>query len=275
MIRGVVAVLSWLAAAVLPQNAAHGTDREGSSLAITAQPVDGNAVLIARPGQAFFKFSARPPMTVILQGEVPPLLAAQFGASSSAPFKPGLQLHGIPERPGLYCDLLRRRGLGLSAACLHDLDGDGRFDEGLRFEFNSGFSELLFFTPTGKIIGGGFDRKPVPLATPVGYVASVPAANVTGTLTLRWRNGSRQTSGPENAELWISTPANYTDTGGVSERFVAFPRARAPLDVELYGIRLRIHGFDEQGDMKVSVLSMKDGETVPLKFQGYTITMIG
>jgi hypothetical protein len=47
-----------------------------------------------------------------------------------------------------------------------------------------------------------------------------------------------------------------------------FDRTKVPLDVELYGIRLRIHGFDEKGAMRYTLLGMTDGAPIPLLFRG-------
>jgi hypothetical protein len=56
---------------------------------------------------------------------------------------------------------------------------------------------------------------------------------------------------------------------------LAFRRESAPLDVELYGIRLRILGFDPDGAMRYKILGMTDGVAVPLLFRGYTVHIIG
>lgn len=249
--------------------------REGSSFATIAQPADPAETLTARPNQAFFKFDARPVTAATLQDGVPVEIAIQFGAKAEVPFAPGRQLYGVPERPGLFCDLLRSRGLGLSAACLRDTDGDGRFDEGLRLDFNSGSGDVLLLTPSHKIIGVRFKAKPIPLPSPVRYAVTKPAADVTGKLALRWRMGSKRTGNADKVEMWVSTPENYTGTEGLSQRIVSFPRANAPLDLDFYGIQLHVAGFDEKGAMQVSVRGMTDGETVPLVFRGYVIYIIG
>ncbi len=277
MKRSIAGVAMWLIATTAAANLAHAqvAERQGSSFAIIAQPVDDTAIITARPNRAFFTFNVRPVTSVTLQDAVPPEIATQFGAKTDVPFVPGLQLHGLPERPGLYCDLLRARGLGLSGACLRDIDGDGRFDEGLRLDFNSASGDVLLLTPSAKIIGVRFKAKPIALPTPVRYTAVRAAPNVTGKLSLRWNKGPRRADGIEGAEVWISTPDNYTGTEGLSQRILSFPRAAAPLDVELYGIKLHIAGFDEHGAMQVSVRAMAEGEVVPLLFRGYVIYMIG
>ena len=254
---------------------AQGQAREGSSFAIVAQPTDPEVTLTVRPNQAFFKFDARPVSAVTLQDSIPAAIATQFGAKADVPFAAGLQLYGLPERPGLYCDLLRIHGLGLAAACLRDADGDGRFDEGLKLDFSSGSGDVLLLTPSGKIIGVNFKPKPIALPTPVRYTTTAPAASVTGKLALRWRMGTRRGGNPDNAEMWISTPENYTGTEGLSQRILSFPRTRAPLDVDFYGIKLHIAGFDDKGAMQVAVRGMTDGATVPLLFHGYVIWIIG
>jgi len=251
---------------------AQGADRLGSSFAIVAQPVDTETVQLANQYSAFFKFDARPLTAVTLSQGIPADLAVQFGAKDDVPFEAGRQLYGWPERPGLYCDLLRPRGLGLSTACLRDSDGDGRFDEGLRLDFNSGLGELLVISHSHKIIGVRYKPRPIPLPNPVAYSPSTPT--VTGRLTLRWKPG-KKVAGAPTVQMWISTPGNQTGTEGLSEYVILFRRDSIPLDVELYGIRLRILGFDERGAMQYRILGMTDGAAVPLLFRGYTFRVIG
>jgi hypothetical protein len=250
---------------------AQSADRLGSSFAIVAQPVDSGTVQVAKQYSAFFKFDVRPLTSVTLSQAIPADLAVQFGAKEDVPFEARRQLYGWPERPGLYCDLLRPRGLGISTACLRDTDGDGRFDEGLRLDFNSGLGELLVISHSGKIIGVRYKPKTVPLPNPVAY--SPATTTVTGKLALRWKPGKKKAGSP-TIQMWISTPGNYTGTEGLSDYVIVFRRESVPLDVELYGIRLRILGFDERGAMQYRILGMTDGAAVPLLFRGYTFRII-
>jgi hypothetical protein len=48
----------------------------------------------------------------------------------------------------------------------------------------------------------------------------------------------------------------------------------APLDVELYGVKVRVLGFDDKGAMRYQVIDVRDGATVPLRFRGYTFRII-
>lgn len=247
--------------------------RAASSFATVAQPAAAEPVQSAKPNRAFLKLDVRPLTAVTLAEAIPADLADRFGAKREVPFDTRLVLHGWPERPGLYCDSLRPRGLGISAACLRDTDRDGRFDEGLRLDFHSGRADLLLVSHSGKIIGARFDARPIPLPNPVAYAPAAPA--VTGKLALRWRPRSKKALGSPAVEIWMSTPENYTGTEGLSENVLLVPRHSAPLDVELYGIRLRILGFDDEGAMQYRLLGMADGVPVPLRFRGYTFRIIG
>lgn len=248
--------------------------RKGSSFAVVAQPGAPGAVQVARPNRAFLNLDVRPASAVTLGASVPAALAAQFGAKADVPFDAGRQLYGWPERPGLYCDLLRHRGLGLSAACLRDRDRDGRFDEGLRLDFNSGSADILLITPNSKVIGAQFTSVTVPLPQPIAYAPADPARDVRGKLTVRWQPVPKKLSAKPAVQLWIETPENYTGTEGLSEQVLIFNRDKAPIDVELYGIKLRVHGFDEKGAMQYSVLEIADGAPVPLLFRGYTFRIM-
>ena len=92
----------------------------GSSFAIVGQAGTGDAVLTAKNNGALTELKARPITAVTLGTAIPPATSALFGAKPDAPFDTTRTLYGWPERPGLYCDLLRTRGLGLSTACLLD-----------------------------------------------------------------------------------------------------------------------------------------------------------
>jgi hypothetical protein len=52
-------------------------------------------------------------------------------------------------------------------------------------------------------------------------------------------------------------------------------RTRLPVEVELYGIRLSLLGFNPEGALRYSVLSLTDGAAVPLLFRGYVFRIIG
>lgn len=270
---GVIATLAALPViAQSPPAPPHGA---GSSFAIVGQPVARDAVLLARSGGTLLELKARPVAAVRLGESIAPETAALFGAKADAPFDTARVLYGWPERPGLYCDLLRTRGLGLSTACLEDTDRDGRFDQGRRFDFNSGLGDLLGVTPSGKIIGVRTDaKKPgrIALPRPVAYTSTEVPPDVTGRLALKWRRV--KAGGGHAAQLWITTPDNYTGTEGISEQVAQFPLTQVPTEGELYGVRLRILGFDDKGAMRYQVLEVRDGATVPLRFRGYTFRIM-
>jgi hypothetical protein len=244
--------------------------RIGSSFALIANPPAPEREQVARGQGEFLKFDAQPLSAVTLAEAIPHALASQFGAKREMPFDTTRRLYGWPERPGLYCDLLRSRGLYISAACLQDKDVDGDFDEGLRLDFNPRHADLLGVTPNGKIIGVNFTKLRVPLPTPIAYTPVAPAGEVSGKLALHWKRAPDKASGRDLAQLWISTVDYSTGTYGLSENVLMFDRAKVPMDVEFYGIRLRIHGFDSDGRMRYTLLGMTDGTPVPLLFRGET-----
>lgn len=247
--------------------------RLGSSFAVIGQPAPPSGEQVAKANAAFLRIEVRPVSAVTLGGAVPAATASAFGVKGDIPFAPGAMLYGWPERPGLYCDLLRPRGLGLSAACLRDADGDGAFEEGTRLDFYSSRANLLVISHTGKIIGANFTKVAVPLPAPVPYAKATPSLAVPGKLALRWKPGPKK--GPPAILLWLSTPENYTGTEGLSENVLSVDRTRLPIDVELYGIKLRLLGFDLDGGLRYSVTEVTDGATVPLLFRGYIFRIIG
>lgn len=262
-------MLPLLALATIVASAAPAAEevepRIASSVALIASPVAGREHT-ARRNQTLLMFEARPVLAVTLAQPIPHSLSSQFGARSDVPFNIGRRLYGWPERPGLYCDLLRSRGLTTSAACLLDSDMDGDFDEGLRLDFHSRHADLLGVTPNGKIIGVNFTKVRVPLPDPIAYTPAAPARDVSGKLLLHWKRLRDKASQRDIVQLWISTAETTTGTKGLSEKVLTFDPANVPGDLEFYGIRLRIHRFDTDGRMRFTVLGMIDGVPIPLLF---------
>lgn len=242
--------------------------RIGSSFGLIANPPAPDGEQVARGQSEFLKFDVQPLSAVTLAEAIPDALASQFGAKREMPFDTTRRLYGWPERPGLYCDLLRSRGLYISAACLQDKDVDGDFDEGLRLDFHSRQGDLLGVTANGKIVGVKFTKVRVPLPTPIAYTPVDPAGEVSGKLALLWKRAPDKASGRDLAQLWISTVDYSTGTDGLSENVLMFDRTKVPMDVEFYGIRLRIHGFNSEGRMRYTLLGMTGGTPIPLLFRG-------
>lgn len=220
-----------------------------------------------------FALNVRPASAVTLEGAIPAELAGKFGAKTDVPFIVGRQLYGWPERPGLFCDLLRPRGLGLSAACLWDRDLDGRFEEGTRLDFNSGSGDILGITPSRKIIGVRLTKVRVPLPAAISYAKSDPDPSVTGKIVLYWLKA--RNNGPPIEQIYLGTPDNYTGTEGLSAEILAFRGDRLPMDIDIYGVKVRLLGHDDKGALRYTVLSTTRGAMVPLLFRGYVIRMIG
>lgn len=200
-----------------------GACPSGVQLAIVGQAVAGDAVLTAKNNGTLTELKVRPVSAVTLGAAIPPATSALFGAKPNAPFDTMRTLFGWPERPGLYRDLLRTRRLGLSTACLRDVDGDGRFDEGRRFDFNSGFGDLLGITPSGKIIGVRTTAKRLPVLcrSRSPTLSATSPGEVTGRLALMWRKVNlREIAAPQ---IWLRTPDNYTGTKGCPNRSPSFP----------------------------------------------------
>ena len=262
-LRRVVAVAALLSA---PAAFAQVPDLTPSSFAVVAQP-GGEAAQLTGPLRTLLKFDVRPMMAVTLSEAVPAGISAQFGAKDEFPFDTRLQLYGWPERPGLYCDLLRSRRLASSAACLRDTDLDGRFDEGLRLDFNSARSNVLLISHSGKIIGARFNPKPIPLPNPIAYSPSRPA--VTARLALSWRPG-RKAAGAPTVELLISTHG-FT---GCRKRCDLSPRQH-PARRRAVRDQGEDPRFDPEGAMRYRILGMTDGAAVPLVFHGFTVRIIG
>lgn len=265
-----------LAAAVAPAAAssAQVEPRVPSSFALVAAPPTSEGEQLARGTMAFLKFDVQPIQAVTLGESIPDAIASQFGAKREVPFDTKLRLYGWPERPGLYCDLMRWRGMYISAACLQDTDGDGDFDEGRRLDFHHLKSDILGVTANNKVVGMRFSKIRVPLPAPVAYTPVTPAGEATGKMVMRWRRHPDKASGRDLAQLEIATHDTSTGTAGEAENVLIFDRSKVPMDVEYYGIRLRIHGFAEDGQMRYTLLGMTDGVRIPILFRRAATTIM-
>ncbi len=106
----------------------------------------------------------------------------------------GRQLYGWRDKPGLFCDIMHNRGLGSSAPCLLDTDGDGKFDQIERVDFNSGGADIVFITDKQKVRGGRFN-KPHPLAAPIGYAIAPDGDRPTAKVRLSWKSDFKKKIG--------------------------------------------------------------------------------
>lgn len=248
-----------------------------STFAIIGENHDGATVLTAKSSGRLLDLSLRPTSSIVIDNAIPTDVAVSFGAKKEIPFSKGLQLHGWPEQPGLYCDLLRPRGLGLSSACLRDTNRDGNFDEGVRLDFNSARSDILLISHSGKVIGAKF-KKTVPLPKPVPYSEFTGSPNMTGKVSVMLKSDFKMNDRDPSmvsGTISIDTPDNHTGTEGLSEQVMRFQHRGKPVDLDVYGVKLRLIDFDATGALRYSILEVKDGAHLPLLFRGYVIYTIG
>ena len=83
---------------------------------------------VASKGAPLAEYLLSPELAVELQGSLDLETASRAAVQPKFPFAPERILYGWRDRPGLFCDLMRNRGLGSSTACLRDNDRDSRFD---------------------------------------------------------------------------------------------------------------------------------------------------
>ena len=138
--------------------------------------------------------------SVTLTQPIPDALASQFGAKRDVPFDTTRRLYGWPERPGLYCDLLRSRGLYLSAACLQDSNADGHFDEGLRLDFHCRPPRRDAQRQDHRV---NFTKVRVPLRSPIAYTPAAPTGEVAGKQALRGSAADRRAAVRCVTPLWL------------------------------------------------------------------------
>ena len=150
------------AATLLGPVAAQGIAAPETTYNAVFEPSDATRSGIASRGKSLSDVVIRPASAVVLEESLDPAIATAAAVTSGFAFTPGRVLFGTSDTPGLFCDLMRNRGLGSSTACLRDIDGDGSFDEAVRYDFNSGRSDRVFITDKGKVRGGKL-KKTFPL----------------------------------------------------------------------------------------------------------------
>lgn len=232
---------------------------------------------LAPRGKSLADVIIRPTSAVVLEGALDAATAKQAAVTAGFPFTPGRMLFGTRESPGLYCDLMRNRGLGSSTACLNDVDGDGRFDEAVRFDFNSGSADRVFITDKGKVRGGKL-KKRFPLAPKVAYTAASAGSLPEARISLLWANSPSNKARPglpPLAELLITDGDNFTGTQIMSSIYALVQVTDGSQELDFYGARIRLKGFTADGALQFSLTASPEPRPIGLVFRGYRLVLIG
>lgn len=248
-----------------------------STFVLAPQPADGAAEQLAGRGKPIVLARIRPERAVILGQPLDAATATLIGVKADHPFVAGIRLYGWPEAPGLYCDLLRPRGLGSSAACLFDRDDDGRFDEGVRFDFNSGRADRVFITHSEKAMGAK-EAKRLPLPSALAYSASDAVDRAEANVRLAWESNftkRKDPAAPVVGAIWLDASAQYTGTDARSKLTFTFVHDGRPIEVDAFGARLTLLGFDAKGNLRYRFGGIATETPVEFGFRGYIIRIIG
>lgn len=227
-----------LLAAALPASAA---TRYLAAPTLTPQVTEG----VALKGKPLATYFLTPALAVELQATLDPAVALKAAVTGSAPFVPGRMLYGGEDRPGLFCDLMRNRGLGSSAACLLDSDMDGRFDQAVRYGFNSAQSDMVFITDKGKVRGGKL-KATIPLGQPLAYRAVTGAALPSAEVRLLWEARDRKDAAGiarTQIDLVVTDGSNFTGTEILSQQYVRATLGPQPVEIPFYGLKLTLRGM--------------------------------
>lgn len=247
-----------------------GYDALVSSTAITQSG-------LAPRGKSLADVVIRPTSAVVLEGVLDAATAKQAAVTSGFAFNRGRMLFGTRESPGLYCDLMRNRGLGSSAACLHDVDGDGRFDEAVRYDFNSASADRVFITDKGKVRGGKF-KKRFPLAQKIAYSAAPAGELPEARIGLLWANSPSNKARPGQPpliELLVTDGDNFTGTQIMSSIYALVPVTDGSQELDFYGAAIRLKGIAADGALQFSLTTSPDPRPIGLVFRGYRLVLIG
>lgn len=232
---------------------------------------------LASRGKSLADVIIRPTSAVVLQGTLDAATAKLAAVTPGFAFAPGRVLFGTRESPGLYCDLMRNRGLGSSAACLNDIDRDGLFDEAVRFDFNSASADRVFITDKGKVRGGKL-KKRYPLAQKVAYAAA-PAGNLAeARIGLLWADSPSNKARPGQpplVELLITDGDNFTGTQIMSSSYALVPVSSGLQTLDFYGARITLKAIAADGALQFDLSASPEPRPIGLVFRGYRLVLIG
>jgi hypothetical protein len=242
-----------------------------STYLVSMTDANGSNERIASKNEPLAEFTIRPDRGATLKGIIDPEIGKAAGVNSKFPFIKGYRLYGWPDYPGLYCDLMRNRGLGSVAACLHDEDKDGKFDSALRFEFRSSHADVVFITDKQKTRGGAFVGS-IRLTTPLPY-DTVTGDDFPSAKMKLWWNSITDNKEPENnsvkLKFSLSEGSNFTGTEILSAEYYSTKNLKIPSEFDIYGIRIRVVGFDDKNGLIYNLSQMQNSEPVAFGFRGY------
>lgn len=259
-----------LLAATLPAAAA---TRYLAAPSLAPQVIEG----VALKGKPLAIYQLTPALAVELQGTLDSATALKAAVTGSAPFVPGRVLFGGDDRPGLFCDLMRNRGLGSSTACLLDTDMDGRFDQAVRYDFNSARSDMVFITDKGKVRGGKL-KATIPLGVPLAYRAVTGAAMPSAEVRLLWEAHDRKDSAGTvrtQVDLVVTDGSNFTGTEILSQQYVRATLAPQPIEIPFYGLKLTLRGLTAQRSLVYTAERTAEAVPIDFVFRGYVTRIIG
>lgn len=241
------------------------------------RPTAVTRIGLAPRGKSLADVVIRPTAAVVLIGTLDDATAKLAAVTPGFPLAPGRLLFGTRESPGLYCDLMRNRGLGSSAACLHDIDGDGRFDDAVRYDFNSASADRVFITDKGKVRGGKF-KKRFSLKQKIDYTAAPPIEMPEARISVLWANSPMNKARPGQpplVELLATDGDNFTGTQIMSSDYALVPVTDGSQELDFYGAGIRLKGFAPDGALQFSLVASGDFRPMGLVFRGYRLIMIG
>lgn len=265
------------AATLLGPVAAQGIAAPETTYNAVFEPSDATRSGIASRGKSLSDVVIRPASAVVLEESLDPAIATAAAVTSGFAFTPGRVLFGTSDTPGLFCDLMRNRGLGSSTACLRDIDGDGSFDEAVRYDFNSGRSDRVFITDKGKVRGGKL-KKTFPLKQKLAYNPAPDAALPEARINLLWSSRALAKDDPGGArivELVVTDGSNFTGTEIMSSKFAQVLVTSTAPELAFYGAKIRLSGFTAEGDLRFKLEAGAAPQPIALVFRGYRLIMIG
>lgn len=215
---------------------------------------DGAAAVSAEPqtvrkGKPLLTALVRPTDVVAIDTPVEVTVTNGIKVRSKRQIAPGDVLQGWPGKPGVYCAPARESPLYITAACLQDADGDGRFEASLTAEFTDQRVETYNVGHKGGIVAV-VHGEPTPLAALIAYRKADPAAGPGARVKVMWTVvGTPGPSDPVTLSFYLLVDDLTRASFAVGEggRFTLPGRSG---DIDLHGLKIHVLGIDPDGSIR-------------------------
>lgn len=248
---------------------APATAREQSTRIIQTfrfDPIAGQAgkPLVARKGRPLLTAEIRGLDVVTIDTPVVVTVVNGVKIRSQRPIAAGDILQGWPGMPGVYCAPARESPLYVTAACLQDADGDGRFEASVSASFTDQSAEAYNIGHKGGLVALTRDTT-TPLATPLPYRKANPVAGPAARVKLDWVL-AKPTGAEEPPTVILSLDASVTRASYAFSLGERFPLPGGTGDINFHGLLIHVSGIDPDGSIRYTLEGAMAGDPIEIGF---------